>query len=284
MQFDIRRFDIYRKVPKDLTQPTLTGALISIIGVLFIIFLMTTEFLSFLQTEIVSEIFVDDASAGKIPVNINVTFQNLECDVLGLDIQDQNGRHEVGYHENTKKIALKDNLGCRFEGTFHINRVPGNFHLSMHSAKRMPDKPDMSHFIHSISFGNKTIGNGAFEALSQINKTESNALSTHDYILKVVPTAIHRLNGTVQNTFQYSYAHKEYMSYGHGRQIMPAIWFRYDLSAITIKYTEKRQPFYHFITTFCAIVGGTFTVTGIIDGMIFTAHEIFKKAEIGKLS
>ena len=25
MQFDLRRLDIYRKVPKDLTQPTLTG-------------------------------------------------------------------------------------------------------------------------------------------------------------------------------------------------------------------------------------------------------------------
>jgi len=26
MQFDVRRFDVYRKVPKDLTEPTLTGA------------------------------------------------------------------------------------------------------------------------------------------------------------------------------------------------------------------------------------------------------------------
>jgi len=26
MQFDVRRFDVYRKIPKDLTEPTLTGA------------------------------------------------------------------------------------------------------------------------------------------------------------------------------------------------------------------------------------------------------------------
>ena len=28
-----------------------------------------------------------------------------------------------------------------------------------------------------------------------------------------------------------------------------AIWFRYDLSPITVKYIERRKPFYHFITT-----------------------------------
>jgi hypothetical protein len=34
----------------------------------------------------------------------------------------------------------------------------------------------------------------------------------------------------------------------------------------------------------CAIVGGTFTVAGIVDSMIFSATELIKKAELGKLS
>jgi len=34
----------------------------------------------------------------------------------------------------------------------------------------------------------------------------------------------------------------------------------------------------------CAIVGGTFTVTGIIDSILFTASSALKKAQIGKLS
>jgi hypothetical protein len=34
----------------------------------------------------------------------------------------------------------------------------------------------------------------------------------------------------------------------------------------------------------CAIIGGTFTVAGIIDSFVFTASEIFKKFELGKLS
>ena len=73
------------------------------------------------------------------------------------------------------------------------------------------------------------------------------------------------------------------MQYGHGHKVMPAIWFRYDLSPITVKYTEKRPPFYTFLTMMCAIIGGTFTVAGIIDSMLFTATSVFKKMEIGKL-
>lgn len=59
---------------------------------------------------------------------------------------------------------------------------------------------------------------------------------------------------------------------------------RYDLTPITVKYTKRRKPFYSFLTTICAIVGGTFTVAGIIDSMIFTASSIFRKFELGKLS
>ena len=66
--------------------------------------------------------------------------------------------------------------------------------------------------------------------------------------------------------------------------VVPAVWFRYDLNPITVKYHETRPPIYHFLTTVCAIVGGTFTVAGIIDSLVFSGLEIFKKFELGKLS
>lgn len=69
MPFDVRRFDIYRKVPKDLTQPTYTGAFISILCCVFILFLFLSELTGFIATEIVNELYVDDPdkdSGGKI--------------------------------------------------------------------------------------------------------------------------------------------------------------------------------------------------------------------------
>lgn len=43
--------------------------------------------------------------------------------MVGLDIQDEMGRHEVGHIENSMKVALNNGHGCRFEGEFSINKV-----------------------------------------------------------------------------------------------------------------------------------------------------------------
>ena len=54
-------------------------------------------------------------------------FNSLLCllvsSVVGLDIQDEMGRHEVGHIDNSMKIPLNQGDGCRFEGEFVINKV-----------------------------------------------------------------------------------------------------------------------------------------------------------------
>nr|XP_031293659.1 endoplasmic reticulum-Golgi intermediate compartment protein 1 isoform X3 [Camelus dromedarius] len=248
------RFDIYRKVPKDLTQPTYTGAIISICCCLFILFLFLSELTGFITTEIVNELYVDDPdkdSGGKIDVSLNISLPNLHCELVGLDIQDEMGRHEVGHIDNSMKIPLNNGVGCRFEGQFSINKVQN---------------------VH-----------GAFNALGGADRLTSNPLASHDYILKIVPTVYEDKSGKQRYSYQYTVANKEYVAYSHTGRIIPAIWFRYDLSPITVKYTERRQPLYRFITTICAIIGGTFTVAGILDSCIFTASEAWKKIQLGKM-
>eukprot|EP00071_Canis_lupus_P039841 XP_022273398.1 endoplasmic reticulum-Golgi intermediate compartment protein 1 isoform X3 [Canis lupus familiaris] len=324
MPFDFRRFDIYRKVPKDLTQPTYTGAIISICCCLFILFLFLSELTGFITTEVVNELYVDDPdkdSGGKIDVSLNISLPNLHCELVGLDIQDEMGRHEVGHIDNSMRIPVNNGAGCRFEGHFSINKVPGNFHVSTHSATAQPQNPDMTHVIHKLSFGDtlqdeeshlqrvqpssflcgssegklntdhlistscRQVQNvhGAFNALGGADRLTSNPLASHDYILKIVPTVYEDKSGKQRYSYQYTVANKEYVAYSHTGRIIPAIWFRYDLSPITVKYTERRQPLYRFITTICAIIGGTFTVAGILDSCIFTASEAWKKIQLGKM-
>lgn len=47
--------------------------------------------------------------------------------MVGLDIQDEMGRHEVGHIDNSMKIPLNNGAGCRFEGQFSINKVWRHF-------------------------------------------------------------------------------------------------------------------------------------------------------------
>jgi hypothetical protein len=95
----------------------------------------------------VSELFVDNPgnTDEKIPVQINITLPRLACECnkspkmlsvpkpncflcyldVGIDIQDDLGRHDVGFIENTLKTPWNKGKGCIFESRFHINRVPG---------------------------------------------------------------------------------------------------------------------------------------------------------------
>jgi len=59
---------------------------------------------------------------------------------------------------------------------------------------------------------------------------------------------------------------------------------RYDLSPVTVKFTEFSGSIFHFVVQVCAIIGGVFTVAGIIDSIVHkSVTALLKKAELGKL-
>ena len=45
---------------------------------------------------------------------------------------------------------------------------------------------------------------------------------------------------------------------------------------------EKPRAWYHFVTTLCAVLGGVFTVTGILDGILHNTLKVARKMELGK--
>uniref|UniRef100_A0A915Q235 Endoplasmic reticulum-Golgi intermediate compartment protein 1 n=1 Tax=Setaria digitata TaxID=48799 RepID=A0A915Q235_9BILA len=278
------KFDIYRKIPRDLTEPTTTGAVISVVCISFILFMNIFKTICYSR----SELFVDDPGReGRIPVQLNITLPYLPCLYIGIDIQDDNGRHEVGFIHNTEKIQIGDN-GCRLEGKFEISKVPGNFHISTHAADTQPETYDMRHIVHSVVFGDDITDVsqilGSFNPLQNREAVQTDGSFTHDYVLKIVPSVYENINGNKKYSYQYTYAHKEYVTYHYSGKLIPALWFRYELQPITIKYTERRQPLYAFITSICAVVGGTFTVAGIIDSSLFSLTELYRKHQLGKLN
>ena len=63
--------------------------------------------------------------------------------------------------------------------------------------------------------------------------------------------------------------------------VLPGVFFIYDISPIMVKFTEKRQTLSYFLTSLCAIVGGVFTVAGIIDGAIYHSGSMLKRGGSG---
>ncbi len=70
----------------------------------------------------------------------------------------------------------------------------------------------------------------------------------------------------------------------HSNMMLPAVYFRYDMSPITVEYRIYKENFLHFLIQLCAIIGGIFSVTGIIDALIHSSvAALMKKANMGKL-
>lgn len=105
------------------------------------------------------------------------------------------------------------------------------------------------------------------------------------YYIKIVPTSYVRKDGTVIFSNQFSVTkHQKVVSIISGESGMPGIFFQYELSPLMVKYTEKERSFGHFITNVCAIIGGVYTVAGLLDTFIYHSIKLIqKKIELGKL-
>ncbi|ELT99344.1 hypothetical protein CAPTEDRAFT_162161 [Capitella teleta] len=105
------------------------------------------------------------------------------------------------------------------------------------------------------------------------------------YYVKVVPTSYLRANGEFVSSNQYSVTkhHKKVGGGILGEQGLPGVFVTYELSPMMVKYTEKNRSFMHFLTGVCAIIGGVFTVAGLVDAFIYhSARAIQKKIDLGK--
>jgi hypothetical protein len=264
---------------------------VSLVCIVFILFLLTIEIYFFVTPELTTLMFVDESGhEERVPVFLNITFPSLECSILGLDLQDDLGRHEVGSVQTDMKkteIITGNVRGCRFEASFFVNKVPGNFHLGTHAAlankNTVPTQPIiMAHTVHELRFGDVVTDSipGTYSPVNGKKSLIYDTAHSHDYFLKIVPTVYQPLGKPPQFPFQFTYSYK---SYQHNHP-PAAVWFRYDLSPITIQYAVRKQHLYAFLGRTVAYVGGTFTVAGIIDSIIFTTGTVFKKLEIGKFS
>lgn len=82
---------------------------------------------------------------------------------------------------------------------------------------------------------------------------------------------------TDYNSYEYTVHSHTYTS-----DSIPAAKFSFHLSPIQIVVKEEVKEIYKFVTSLCAIIGGVFTVAGILDSLVHQGVKIAKKIELGK--
>ncbi|XP_068654991.1 uncharacterized protein [Aristolochia californica] len=196
--------------------------------------------------------------------------------------------HSHGFAEDAeKKIkevkqALANGEGCRVFGVLDVQRVAGNFHISVHGLNIFMAQQifegaihvNVSHVIHDLSFGPKYPG--IHNPLDGTSRILHEASGTFKYYIKIVPTEYRYLSKKVLPTNQFSVT-EYFMPMRESDRTWPAVYFLYDLSPITVTIKEERRSFLHFITRLCAVLGGTFAVTGLLDRWMYRLLDSFTK-------
>lgn len=303
----IKRFDLYAQIPVDLTNPTATGSVISIVAAVIMVYLFISECISVAQWETKVDMIVERDDGDKLHMNINMTFPKFPCFVFSLDVVDAMGRHEVGlsstlvqtrlasdgsslgeyrHQPSDAELQAMRNEGCHVAGFVAVNKVPGNFHISAHSSMHLVqhylhNEMNLQHVIHSLWIGDHYLTPKQFPGLlhpldGTTHLTEPST-TIYEYFLDIIPTTYTKGRSSARG-YQIV-AHRQSNPSG---QSMPAIFFRYSLSPMQVVYDTQRKSFSHFLVYLCAIVGGVFTVAGIVNGLLQGSIKVVQKNLLGK--
>ncbi|XP_066390892.1 protein disulfide isomerase-like 5-4 isoform X1 [Miscanthus floridulus] len=190
--------------------------------------------------------------------------------------------------------------GCRIEGFVRVKRVPGSVIVAARSGSHSfdPSQINVSHYVTQFSFGKRLSPRmldefirltpylrGYHDRLAGQSYTvkhgEVNANVTIEHYLQVVKTELVTQRSSKELKVLEEYEYTAHSSLVHSLYV-PVVKFHIEPSPMQVLVTEVPRSFSHFITNVCAIIGGVFTVAGILDSIFHNTLRMVKKVELGK--
>jgi thiol-disulfide isomerase/thioredoxin len=212
-----------------------------------------------------------------------------------LDLHAKIASSSPEHREKIERTLFADSEfpGCLLTGFLLVNRVPGNFHIEARSKYHNlnPTLTNVSHVVHDLTFGPPMTKEYREKLLllpkdfQQVESPLANRVyvvpkihNAYHHYLKVVSThyEVGRGLGGKNTVLQYQMVVNSQVMHYNDDEI-PEAKFNYDISPMSVVISSKRRAWYEFITSLMAIIGGTFTVLGIIDGML---HKVFKPKKL----
>jgi len=194
--------------------------------------------------------------------------------------------------EKTRKRQLylqdrPDHPACQISGHLLVNRVPGNFHIEAKSKSHNLNAAmtNLSHVVHHLSFGEPLMtgknSRGVQRILKQVPEEHQQfaPMDDHFYVTKDYHQAFHHYIKVVSTHMNMGKSKKKKLTayqFLEQSQIVfyddvnvPEARFSYDLSPMSVVVEKKGRKWYDYLTSLCAIIGGTFTTLGLIDATLY---------------
>jgi protein disulfide-isomerase-like protein len=182
---------------------------------------------------------------------------------------------------------------CQVSGFLMVNRVPGNFHIEANSKNHNLNAAmtNLTHVVNHLSFGDplelqsrktKRILKQVPEEHRQFSPMDNMMYLTsefhqayHHYI-KVVSTHLNMGSSDTNSMLTYQFLEQSQIVFYEAANV-PEARFSYDLSPMSVVVQKGGRHWYDYLTSLCAIIGGTFTTLGLIDA---TLYRVFKPKKL----
>ena len=106
-----KNVDFYRKIPKDMTEGTIPGSVISVLASGIIAILLVSEIGSYLTPTFDTKVVVDRSQDGDLMrINFNVSFPALSCEFASVDVGDVMGLNRYNLTKTVFKRAIDASL------------------------------------------------------------------------------------------------------------------------------------------------------------------------------
>uniref|UniRef100_A0AAR2M4T7 Endoplasmic reticulum-Golgi intermediate compartment protein n=1 Tax=Pygocentrus nattereri TaxID=42514 RepID=A0AAR2M4T7_PYGNA len=167
---------------------------------------------------------------------------------------------------------------CRIHGHLYVNKVAGNFHITVGKAIPHPrghahlaalvshETYNFSHRIDHLSFGEEIPG--ILNPLDGTEKVCTDHNQMFQYFITIVPTKLETYKVSA-DTHQYSVTERErVINHAAGSHGVSGIFMKYDVSSLRVLVTEQHMPLWQFLVRLCGIIGGIFSTTGMLHGLV----------------
>lgn len=203
-------------------------------------------------------------------------------------------KNNPSMQKHRQEMRHKNEEGCRVMGHLMVNRVPGNFHIIARSMNHNLhiEMTNLSHTVNHLSFGDlsqkptpksKRIFRQVPDSFKQFKPLDGLSFINYEYHkafhhnMKVVSTYFDMGGGTSYNTLSTYQMLSQSQMVEYNDMNVPEARFSYDISPMSVVVEKKKRKWYDYVTSLCAIIGGTFTTLGLIDA---TLYKVFKSKKL----
>uniref|UniRef100_A0A8C6VVZ6 Endoplasmic reticulum-Golgi intermediate compartment protein n=1 Tax=Nothobranchius furzeri TaxID=105023 RepID=A0A8C6VVZ6_NOTFU len=297
----VKELDAFPKVPESYVESTASGGTVSLIAFTFMAILAFLEFFVYRNTWMKYEYEVDKDFSSKLRLNVDITVA-MRCQYIGADVLDlaetmvasdglkyepvnfellpeqrlwhltllhmqerlkvEHSLQDVLFKSAMKEVPPSQSrsedtpnslTACRIHGHLFVNKVAGNFHITV--GKSIPHPRGHAHLAALVS-------HDSFNFSHRID---------HLSFGEAIPGLINPLDGTEKVTTDQphvSVLHHHLLCHRAGSHGVSGIFMKYDISSLMVKVTEQHMPLWQFLVRLCGIVGGIFSTTGMLHGMV----------------